>query len=1495
MALPAVKHFDPVIGIDVHTVVIPSAPAPVPIPHPHVGFVLDLRECLNSVVSVIGSIVFSFVSEVAEDIMEDNPELVAEGMALVGKVGGVIDAVSNNPVVKTGLAIKNAKDQLSSLKDGIVDKLGGNIGTGGGSNRPVKINGTLRATVGTHTFHIPGLHFPLGTAFAPLIPRKDSESFMGSKTVMANSDPLSYMALPAMSCWFVGLPSPDKNKAHTQRNGTSLPTSVMLPIPMGRPVVVGGMPVLNLIALLKGLFTAFRGSKLAKDLAKKLNLESGFLKCQILDAEPVNSITGAVVVEQNDFVVKGRFPLVWDRYYNSQKNSVGAIGQHWQCPADIRLEILVDQGELGVVARFPDHETVFSLMPIEPGWGERVYDWQQGHALYRSGNQLILRTRRDEEYFFMLPDDWENTVIPFTAEDRLTLPIQKIADLYGSGWQFKRHSSQQLLALVELAPGGFSGREIHIIQDENAPFGGMLNDLVLVNKASQEQRFLIGYRHDGQGDLIAVLDADGNPYQFAYIPESQMVRHTDRNGLSFYYSYQRDSDGLNRVEHAWGDDGLFDYHFHYDRVYQETRITDSLGHTTLLRYDERQLPFARVTPLGGVYSYQYDEQCRTIAEIDPMGNTRGWVYDQYANLIEETFADRSSVKTRYNDDHKPVCITDPGGRFWRQTWDAQGNVLSQTTPGNISTHFTYNDLGQLVAVVDANQQRTELNYDALGFLQAITDARSNTTLFEHDFSGKLLKKVAANGDTTCYQYDNKQRLISCLLPDERQITCEYDRENNLLLYGENGTRFTRLAYFGQGRLKTRIEPDGSQIDYLYDTEEQLIGVKNQRGEVWQLKRNAEGRLIEEVDYWGQSRRYQYDAVGHLTGSSDPLGQMLAVTCDKLGRITEKRIEGDEQAWERYSYNKQGQLTEAVNRDVRVTRRYNKDGQLEQEIQAQRQVCSTVSYGYNSAGQQVEQRHLLQHEDELDITLQQRLRYGYDALGQCISQQIDEHAPMQFSYDSVGRLTEQRLTQSLSHHLSYTAAGQLACYQTQRKGLAWSETEYYYDDQGNLTQRQDSRQGVERYHYDVLGQIVGYQDPLGALHRYRYDACGDRFSTVAENAQGRHTRHENGTTYQLDKMGQLVARTDRFSRLSLSWDKFGRLSGLNNEHHDHAYIYDALGRRVGKRHYQRPTKLLDGLRVIDKDTASRGEPVLQDETWFVWDGDAMVGELRRDVVPPEITPETWDRPDRIVYSGHFYVYQPGSFEPRAMQRFQQSAAVACQEDEDAQPLSEEQLYFYQNDPNGMPIRLQNDEGEVVWEAQFTPFGQLSVTGTSQLRQPLRMQGQYYDVESGLHYNRYRYYDPACGVFISQDPIGLLGGINPYRFALNTLMWADPLGLKGCEVKEGDSDDHDIILEISRAEYPETTGHIQDAINAGHPSIITIDRDGSKQNRKDSLFGIPTQKGSDRDEWPMAMFKEGGSGASVEYISPGDNRGAGSSIGSALSGYDNGTVVKVKIVD
>ncbi|WP_245587357.1 RHS repeat-associated core domain-containing protein, partial [Comamonas composti] len=82
-------------------------------------------------------------------------------------------------------------------------------------------------------------------------------------------------------------------------------------------------------------------------------------------------------------------------------------------------------------------------------------------------------------------------------------------------------------------------------------------------------------------------------------------------------------------------------------------------------------------------------------------------------------------------------------------------------------------------------------------------------------------------------------------------------------------------------------------------------------------------------------------------------------------------------------------------------------------------------------------------------------------------------------------------------------------------------------------------------------------------------------------------------------------------------------------------------------------------------------------------------------------------------------------------------------------------------------------QALWAA-----GRAGASSAQQVRNHLRFQGQYFDEETGLHYNRFRYYDPHCGRFVSRDPIGLAGGINFHRYAPNPTGWVDPLGLKTC---------------------------------------------------------------------------------------------------------------------
>ncbi len=103
-----------------------------------------------------------------------------------------------------------------------------------------------------------------------------------------------------------------------------------------------------------------------------------------------------------------------------------------------------------------------------------------------------------------------------------------------------------------------------------------------------------------------------------------------------------------------------------------------------------------------------------------------------------------------------------------------------------------------------------------------------------------------------------------------------------------------------------------------------------------------------------------------------------------------------------------------------------------------------------------------------------------------------------------------------------------------------------------------------------------------------------------------------------------------------------------------------------------------------------------------------------------------------------------------------------------------------------------------------------------------------------------------------------------------------------------------VQVSLSRHPEAAQHILDAQGAGHPSVLTVNRTMADANRRDSLRGVPTKTGLDRDEYPPAMFEEGGFGASVRHIDPGDNRGAGAVIGNQLKGAPDGTVVSIVVV-
>ncbi|APZ64731.1 AAA family ATPase [Salmonella enterica subsp. enterica serovar Stanley] len=214
-------------------------------------------------------------------------------------------------------------------------------------------------------------------------------------------------------------------------------------------------------------------------------------------------------------------------------------------------------------------------------------------------------------------------------------------------------------------------------------------------------------------------------------------------------------------------------------------------------------------------------------------------------------------------------------------------------------------------------------------------------------------------------------------------------------------------------------------------------------------------------------------------------------------------------------------------------------------------------------------------------------------------------------------------------------------------------------------------------------------------------------------------------YGYNEWGELTTRRDQ----QLEWNAQGQLtrviSGNTETHHG----YDALGRRTRKATYGRHTG-----------------HTARSRTDFVWEGFRLLQE--------NVQQQGW----------RTYLYD-------AEQPYTPVASVTGKGES-------RQVWYYHTDVTGTPQEVTAADGTLVWAGYIRGFGEnaadISNSG-AYFHQPLRLPGQYFDDETGLHYNLFRYYAPECGRFVSQDPIGLRGGLNLYQYAPNSLTWIDPLGL------------------------------------------------------------------------------------------------------------------------
>nr|WP_191963611.1 RHS repeat-associated core domain-containing protein [Neisseria zalophi] len=296
--------------------------------------------------------------------------------------------------------------------------------------------------------------------------------------------------------------------------------------------------------------------------------------------------------------------------------------------------------------------------------------------------------------------------------------------------------------------------------------------------------------------------------------------------------------------------------------------------------------------------------------------------------------------------------------------------------------------------------------------------------------------------------------------------------------------------------------------------------------------------------------------------------------------------------------------------------------------------------------------------------------------------------------------------------------------------------YGYDKTGNLMHSSDQRSGVTQFEYDKLGRITQADKETFAFdpaHNILSDGQKDK---IADN----RLKTYNGISYYYDDLGNLIHRELADGEVqNYFYDLHDQLVKVEifkpeQEKETWVYSYDALGRRIGKGRLKNGQEVSDGL---------------ENKTDFIWDGSHLIQETRSDG----------------LYT-YIYTYKD-SYEPLAQ--------IRNWTNEEGE--SHQETNYFHCDQIGIPREMTDSEGKLLWFGDYYGWGKLkNETNIANAHQPFRLQNQYCDTETGLHYNFFRYYEPDCGRFVNQDPIGLWGGDNLYQFAKNIQVLLDTLGLK-----------------------------------------------------------------------------------------------------------------------
>ncbi|QNS02252.1 DUF6531 domain-containing protein [Streptomyces xanthii] len=1077
------------------------------------------------------------------------------------------------------------------------------------------------------------------------------------------------------------------------------------------------------------------------------------------DSDPVDVASGQMLMTQRDVELPGTLPLVLRRTHLSDYRWGHWFGANWASTLDERLE-QDGHGEGAVWAREDGSLLIYPRLPqpsdtggVLPSNGPAMAMFHAGHdngaTTYRIHDRATGVSRfftgswlnESPAYWLCEIEDRNHNGVTITRTGT-GLPQEVVHD---GGYRITVDTTDDRVTGLAL-------------QTPDGPvtlrtFG--YDRLGFVNSVTTSTDATTRFTYDARGQMTAWTDSNDSTYRYEYNGAGRVIRTLGPDGyLSSAFAYEELQGGGRLTHYTDSLGGRKTYRINAD--YQVTAVTDQLGNTTTHVFQQPDaVTAAGRSDAAAMPATARGERDRVLSTTDPLGRTVRFGYDADGNLALVVRPDGRESTAVHNAFGLPVSVTGFDGRTWHQEYDDRGNRTGVTDPEGRTTRFSYDDKGRLTSVTDPTGAVTRVRSSEAGLTVETTDPLGAVSSCTHDAFGRVVTWTDPVGAVTRAEWDTEGRILTSVHADGSSEHWTHDGEGNCLSHTDRSGGTTRFEYTHFDLLAARTDPGGARHQFTHDTDLRLTQVTNPVGLTWTYVYDAAGRPVAETDFDDRTQTYAYDAAGQVTSRTTALGQRITFDRDLLGRTVRKDADGQVTT---YAYDPSGQLGEAVSPDAVIRLERDEQGRVVSESVNGRTLHrhydrfgrlsgrttpsgARTAWTYDAAGRR----------DEL-TTAGRTLRFAHDAAGKETGRRIGEHLTLEHAYDEMGRRTSQTVTGT--------------------EGLV-RQRDYHYRADGNLIRIEDSLSGTRTFDLDANGRVTGVS-ARDWTESYAYDSMGNQtYATWPEHHPGPEARGERvheGTRvlkagrfrYEYDAAGRTTLRQK--TRLSAkpdtwryTWDAEDRLTSVTTPDGTlWRYKYDALGRRISK---QRICE--DGTTVAER-------------VDFTWDGTTLCEQTTVSAETPRPVTLTWD------HDGHRPLTQterltgpgPGDDADPA------SALTAAQDEIDSR------FYAIVTDLVGTPTELLDENGDTAWHTRTTLWGTTSWSTTSTTYTPLRFPGQYYDPETGLHYNYFRHYDPETSHYLSPDPLGLAPADNPSAYVTNPGEWSDPLGLTPCRTGEID---------------------------------------------------------------------------------------------------------------